>query len=83
MYVCIYVCHVCMYVCMYVCIVIILFFLQIRKAAPEFYDSLSQHPSWPLVLWEFITDASVGPFSRVKRFPVLDPKAVPAASKSE
>ena len=76
--------YVCMYVCMNVCIYeLILFFLQIRKAAPEFYDSLSQHPSWPLVLWEFITDASVGPFSRVKRFPVLDPKAVPAASKSE
>merc|ERR1711871_1671648 len=39
----------------------------LKKLAPEFYDSLPYHKSWPLVLWKFITDPNVGTFNRVKR----------------
>ena len=40
---------------------------QVRKIAAEFYDTLPQTKSWPGTLWNFITDASVSPFSRIKR----------------
>ncbi|XP_032818586.1 sphingolipid delta(4)-desaturase DES1-like [Petromyzon marinus] len=39
----------------------------VRKIAPEFYEDLPQHDSWVKVLWDFITDDSLGPYSRVKR----------------
>ena len=40
---------------------------QLRKIAPEFYDNLPFHESWPRVIWEFITDPYVSCRSRVKR----------------
>lgn len=40
----------------------------VRKMAPEYYDTLPQHPSWPMVVWNFCFDTSVSPFSRIKRF---------------
>jgi sphingolipid delta-4 desaturase len=39
----------------------------VKKLAPEFYDDLPQHSSWVYVLWRFVFDASLGPFSRVIR----------------
>ena len=39
----------------------------VRAAAPEFYDSLPSHSSWTEVLWNFITDPAMSPFSRVTR----------------
>lgn len=39
----------------------------LRAAAREFYDPLGSHPSWPAVTWKFITDPSVGMWSRAKR----------------
>jgi len=39
----------------------------IKKIAPEYYDNLPYHDSWTKVIYEFITDPRIGPFSRVKR----------------
>ena len=40
---------------------------QLRAIAKEFYDPLPAHASWPYVTWKFITDPSVGMWSRAKR----------------
>jgi len=40
---------------------------KIREMAPEFYNHLNYHTSWTYVLWKYITDPKVGPYSRVKR----------------
>ncbi|KAF9239273.1 dihydroceramide delta(4)-desaturase [Melanogaster broomeanus] len=39
----------------------------LRALAPEFYDTLPSHPSWPMVIVNFIRDSEVGMFARVKR----------------
>ncbi|TDL19611.1 dihydroceramide delta-4-desaturase [Rickenella mellea] len=39
----------------------------LRKLAPEFYDTIPSHPSWPMVIVNFIRDDEIGMFSRVKR----------------
>ena len=40
---------------------------SVRSIAPEFYDSLAYHTSWVAVLWNFVTQRSFGPQSRVGR----------------
>ncbi|XP_055853004.1 sphingolipid delta(4)-desaturase DES1 [Episyrphus balteatus] len=40
---------------------------EVKKIAPEFYDSMPQHTSWMRVLYDFIMDPAVGPYARVKR----------------
>ncbi|OTF77667.1 sphingolipid delta(4)-desaturase DES1-like protein [Euroglyphus maynei] len=40
---------------------------QVRKIAPEFYDSLHSHNSWTNVIYRYIIDPNIGPYSRVKR----------------
>lgn len=40
---------------------------ELSKIAPEFYLTLNYHTSWTKVLWQYITDPNVGPFSRVRR----------------
>uniref|UniRef100_A0A8C4QGK6 Sphingolipid delta(4)-desaturase DES1 n=1 Tax=Eptatretus burgeri TaxID=7764 RepID=A0A8C4QGK6_EPTBU len=40
---------------------------KVRDIAPEYYNNLPYHNSWVKVLWDFITDDSIGPYSRVKR----------------
>ena len=39
----------------------------VKKIAPEFYDNLPSHKSWTYVLWQYVTDDRVSPFSRVVR----------------
>ena len=39
----------------------------IRAAAPEFYEPLQQYNSWVHVMFKYITDPTIGPYSRVKR----------------
>ncbi|KAF5392668.1 hypothetical protein D9757_000931 [Collybiopsis confluens] len=39
----------------------------LRAMAPEFYDTLPSHPSWPMVIVNFIRDQEVGMFARAKR----------------
>jgi len=41
----------------------------LRALAPEFYDKIPSHPSWPMVIINFIRDRNVGIFARVKRSP--------------
>lgn len=40
---------------------------QVRKIAPEYYDNLPQHTSWVKVIWDFIFNPSITPFSRIQR----------------
>lgn len=40
---------------------------RVREIAPEFYESLCYHTSWTRVIYRYIVDPNVGPFSRVKR----------------
>jgi len=40
---------------------------QLREIAPEYYKALPCHTSWAKVIFDFITDSTVSPFSRVKR----------------
>jgi len=40
---------------------------ELHRIAHEFYDDLPQCSSWSMVTVRFITDDSVGLFSRVKR----------------
>jgi hypothetical protein len=45
----------------------VLFRFQLRQIAPEYYNTLAYHTSWTWVIWKFITDPEVGPWSRMKR----------------
>ncbi|RZC35506.1 sphingolipid delta(4)-desaturase DES1 [Asbolus verrucosus] len=40
---------------------------EVKRIAPEFYDTLPQHNSWTSVLYDFIMDPDVGPYARMKR----------------
>lgn len=40
---------------------------RVREIAPEFYKDLPSYNSYLAVIWKYISDPSVGPFSRVKR----------------
>lgn len=39
----------------------------LRKMAAEFYDTIPHYHSWVKVLWDFIVDPKLTPFSRIKR----------------
>lgn len=39
----------------------------VKKIAPEFYDDLPSHASWPGVIYRFITDENICCFDRVVR----------------
>lgn len=41
---------------------------RLRQIAPEFYSvGLMHHASWVWVIWTFLADSTIGPWSRVKR----------------
>jgi len=40
---------------------------KVREIAPEFYDDLPYYTSYCSVLWNYVTDSTMGPQSRVKR----------------
>lgn len=40
---------------------------EIRRIAPEFYNSLHYHTSWTKLLWDFLTDPRVTLLSRMER----------------
>ncbi len=44
---------------------------EVRKIAPEFYDTLPHHTSWTKVLYDFIMDPAIGPYARIKRNSVV------------
>jgi len=40
---------------------------KLREIAVEHYDTLPSHNSWVRVLWDYILDPTVGPYSRIMR----------------
>lgn len=42
---------------------------KVRQIAPEFYQDLVHHTSWSRVIYMYIMDPNVGPFSRTMRQP--------------
>lgn len=40
---------------------------RVKEIAPEFYQSLDSYRSWTQVIYMYVTDSAVGPFSRIKR----------------
>lgn len=40
---------------------------KLKEIAPEYYDGLNSYRSWSQVIYMYITDRAVGPFSRMKR----------------
>ena len=40
---------------------------KVREIAPEFYDTIPHYHSWIKVIWDYIMDELISPFSRVKR----------------
>lgn len=50
---------------------------QLKEIAPEFYDTLTHHTSWVMVMWAFLSDPEVGPWTRMKR---TSPVGTPATS---
>ncbi|KAL0913240.1 hypothetical protein M5K25_016684 [Dendrobium thyrsiflorum] len=50
---------------------------KVKEIAPEYYMNLSSYRSWSQVIYMFIMDRTVGPFSRMKR--KLDAKVKKAA----
>lgn len=46
-----------------------MFFLnfQVKKIAAEYYDKLPHHISWVKILYDFVTDNTISPYSRIKK----------------
>lgn len=40
---------------------------KVREYAPEYYNSIPYHTSWVKVIYDYITDPSIGPYARMKR----------------
>jgi len=40
---------------------------ELKKMLPEYYDSLPSYTSWTKVIYDYITDPTVGPYCRVMR----------------
>lgn len=40
---------------------------RVREIAPEFYNHLHYHTSWTRVIFDYVTDPNMGPFSRTMR----------------
>jgi sphingolipid 4-desaturase/C4-monooxygenase len=40
---------------------------RLKQLAPEYYEGLASHRSWTLTIWRYITEPTLGGFSRVKR----------------
>jgi sphingolipid delta-4 desaturase len=40
---------------------------KVRAIAPEFYDDIPHYHSWSKVIWDYIVDEKISPYSRVKR----------------
>ncbi|KAI0058711.1 hypothetical protein BV25DRAFT_1908991 [Artomyces pyxidatus] len=51
----------------------------LRALAPEFYDNIPSHPSWPMITINFIRDKNVGIFARVKRKPREEKTKAPSS----
>jgi len=54
----------------------------LRALAPEFYDTIPSHPSWPMIIVNFIRDKEVGIFARAKRLGKGSPLGPDALAKN-
>lgn len=48
-------------------VLVLLADFQVKKIAAEYYDNLPQYTSWVQVLYDFIMDDTLSPYSRIKR----------------
>ncbi|KAJ6572018.1 dihydroceramide delta(4)-desaturase [Mycena capillaripes] len=55
----------------------------LRALAPEAYDTLPAHPSWTMVIVNFIRDKEVGIYARAKRLSKAASAAAAASAKHE
>jgi len=39
----------------------------VKKIAAKYYDNLEHHDSWVKVMWDYITDPTMGPYCRIVR----------------
>ncbi|HSC87340.1 MAG TPA: fatty acid desaturase, partial [Polyangiaceae bacterium] len=46
---------------------------ELKRMAPEFYDDLVQHRSWPAMLWRYVLSKDLDARSRIKRARVTRP----------
>ncbi|URD79785.1 Sphingolipid Delta4-desaturase (DES) [Musa troglodytarum] len=53
---------------------------KVKEIAPEYYENLKSYRSWSQVIYMYIMDRTVGPFSRMKR---KAPKSAAAIKKGE
>lgn len=49
---------------------------RLREIAPDYYDNLKSYSSWSQVIYMYIMDRTVGPFSRMKRKGIIENDAV-------
>jgi sphingolipid delta-4 desaturase len=54
---------------------------EIRKIAPEFYDTLKYHTSWSKLVWRFLTDKEISLFSRTVRVNKGNVQSTPDSEK--
>ncbi|KAK4787913.1 hypothetical protein SAY86_011746 [Trapa natans] len=47
---------------------------KVKEIAPEYYEGLESYRSWSQVIYMYIMDCAVGPFSRMKRKPSTSAK---------
>ena len=40
---------------------------DVRKVASEYYDTMPHYHSWVKVIWDYIMDDDISPYSRIKR----------------
>ena len=40
---------------------------DVRKVASEYYDTMPHYHSWVKVIWDYIMDGDISPYSRIKR----------------
>jgi sphingolipid delta-4 desaturase len=45
---------------------------KVRSMAPEYYDDISHYHSWVKVIYDYIMDVKISPYSRVKRVTVTN-----------
>lgn len=45
----------------------LVFCFQVKEIAAEYYADLPQYTSWVKVLYDFIMDDTISPYSRIKR----------------
>merc|ERR1712055_1059728 len=44
---------------------------EVRRIASEYYDNMPYHTSWTKVIYDYITDPTIGPYARTRRETVI------------